>query len=272
MEKAENWFNLETEIVVITGGSGFLAGAMAEAFLAAGAKVSLWSRSKNKLLVAQERLNELGYDSTRIALVAVDCRDSQAVSQAWDETASKLAPPTTLVNNAGGNHSRAPLVDQDLEAFKDVLEMNLVAGWLVPTQIFARRWIAAATGGAIINISSLTSYRSLPTSWAYSAAKAGVRNLTRGAAKELAPHGIRVNSISPGFILSSQNEALLLKSREPFQLSSRGEAIVGRTPMGRLGQAADLKGTLVFLAAGKAAGFVTGVDIPVDGGFLCDNV
>ena len=273
MEKYIDWFGLEDRITVITGGSGFLAGSMAEAFLEAGAKVSLWSRSREKLARARERLIAWGADSAKVAVEPADCADPGDVERAFDNTVGTLGFPSILVNNAGGNHSRAPLTEQSLAAFRDVLEMNLVAGWLVPSQLFARRWIGRRFRGAcMINVASLTAYKSLPASFAYSLAKAGIRNITMGSAKELAPHGIRVNSLSPGFILSGQNEALLLASREPFKLSGRGEAIVSRTPMGRLGQAGDLKGSMLFLASEKAAGFVTGVDIPVDGGFLCDNV
>ncbi|MDR1535072.1 MAG: SDR family oxidoreductase [Planctomycetota bacterium] len=273
MENSANWFSLAGRTAVVTGGSGFLAGAMAEAFLSAGAKVSLWSRSPEKLAGARERLLARGAGGGEVGMEAADCGNPAEVERAFERAASTLGVPSILVNNAGGNHSRAPLTEQDLPAFRDVLELNLVAGWLIPTQVFARRWIAAGLRGTcVINVASLTAYKSLPTSWAYSAAKAGVKNLTRGAAKELAPHGIRVNSLSPGFILSGQNEALLLESREPFRLSARGGQVVSRTPMGRLGQADDLKGTMVFLASEQAAGFVTGVDIPVDGGFLCDNI
>jgi NAD(P)-dependent dehydrogenase (short-subunit alcohol dehydrogenase family) len=273
MENAASWLSLEGRTAVVTGGSGFLASCMAEAFLAAGAKVSLWSRSREKLESARERLLAQGAAKDRVTLETVDCADPAETEQAFESTSKALGMPSILVNNAGGNHSRAPLIEQDLDAFRDVLAMNLIAGWLTPSQVFAKHWIASGLRGAcIINVASLTAYKSLPGSWAYSAAKAGVKNLTMGAAKELAPHGIRVNSLSPGFILSGQNEALLLASREPFRLSDRGEKIVSRTPMGRLGQADDLKGTLLFLASEKAAAFVTGIDIAVDGGFLCDNV
>jgi NAD(P)-dependent dehydrogenase (short-subunit alcohol dehydrogenase family) len=273
MENGGDWFDLTGKTAVVTGGSGFLAGCMAEAFLAAGAKVSLWSRSREKLGRARDGLLAWGAPAEKLGTEAVDCADPEETDLAFGRTAAALGVPSILVNNAGGNHSRAPLPEQDLAAFREVLEMNLVAGWLIPTRTFARRWgVLGCRPASIINVASLTAYKSLPGSWAYSAAKAGVKNLTRGAAKELAARGIRVNSISPGFILSSQNEALLLESRLPFKLSARGEQIVSRTPMGRLGQAGDLRGTLVFLASERAAGFVTGVDIPVDGGFLCDNV
>ena len=273
MDNAGSWFTLEGKTAVITGGSGFLAEYMAEAFLAAGAKVSLWSRSLKKLEQTHKKLVERGAAAAAIEIKAVNCGQPDEVEAGFDQTAASLGVPSILVNNAGGNHSRAPLIDQDLSAFRDVLEMNMVAGWFIPTQAFARRWIAAGLRGAsIINIASLVAYKSLPTSWAYSAAKAGVMNVTKGSAKELGLYGIRVNSISPGFILSGQNEAMLLESREPFKLSARGDKIVARTPMERLGQAEDLRGAMVFLASEKASGFVTGIDIAVDGGFLCDNV
>jgi NAD(P)-dependent dehydrogenase (short-subunit alcohol dehydrogenase family) len=107
--------------------------------------------------------------------------------------------------------------------------------------------------------------------WAYGAAKTGVVNLTMACAKEFAPHGIRVNAIAPGFFLGRQNRALLVDERSG-ELTERGRAVIGRTPFGRFGDAEELAGAVLYLASSSASGFVTGVTIPVDGGFLVDNI
>jgi NAD(P)-dependent dehydrogenase (short-subunit alcohol dehydrogenase family) len=151
------------------------------------------------------------------------------------------------------------------------LRLNLVAGLLVPTKILAARWIERKVKGTIINIASMASYVPLSGVWGYDAAKAGVLNLTQAAAKELAPHGIRVNAIAPGFFLGKQNRALLVDEKTG-ELTARGQAIIKRTPYGRFGEAAELAGALLFLASPRASGFITGVSIPVDGGFLVDNI
>ena len=133
------------------------------------------------------------------------------------------------------------------------------------------RWIKAGTKGAVINIASMGSYVPLSGVWAYNAAKAGVLNLTMAAAKEFAPHGIRVNALAPGFFLGNQNRALLIDSATG-ELTERGKKIIGHTPFGRFGEVAELSGALLFLASEAASGFVTGVTVPVDGGYLVDNV
>jgi NAD(P)-dependent dehydrogenase (short-subunit alcohol dehydrogenase family) len=120
-------------------------------------------------------------------------------------------------------------------------------------------------------MSSMASYIPLSGVWAYDAAKAGVLNLTEGLAKEFAPHGIRVNGLAPGFFIGHQNKALLIDEKTG-DLTPRGKSIVAHTPFGRFGDKAELRGAAIFLASDAASGFVTGVTIPVDGGYLVDNV
>jgi NAD(P)-dependent dehydrogenase (short-subunit alcohol dehydrogenase family) len=175
------------------------------------------------------------------------------------------------VNGVGGNKGKSPFVDMDEAIFAEVLSLNLLAGLVTPTRAFARYWIARGIKGDVINMSSMTSYKPLSGVWAYDAAKAGVLNLTEGLAKELAPHGIRVNGIAPGFFIGNQNKALLIDEKTG-DLTARGKAIIGRTPYGRFGEKSELRGALLFLASRAAAGFVTGVTIPVDGGYLVDNI
>jgi NAD(P)-dependent dehydrogenase (short-subunit alcohol dehydrogenase family) len=143
---------------------------------------------------------------------------------------------------------------------------------ILPMQVFTREWIKSGVMGNILNIASMTSYKGLSGTWAYNAAKSAVMNLTSGTSREFAKHNIRVNSISPGFFVGKQNHDLLISQDEPLVLTDRGSKIIDRTPMGRFGNFNDLKGAVLFLCSNAAAAFVTGIDIPVDGGFLTDNI
>ncbi|MCG8335416.1 MAG: SDR family oxidoreductase, partial [Proteobacteria bacterium] len=135
----------------------------------------------------------------------------------------------------------------------------------------ASYWIEKEIKGTIINLTSMTSYLPLSGVWGYDAAKAGVLNLTQATAKEFAAHGIRVNAIAPGFFLGKQNRAILV-NQETGDYTDRGKQVIARTPYGRFGDPEELAGVTLFLSSNKASGFVTGVSIPVDGGYLVDNI
>jgi NAD(P)-dependent dehydrogenase (short-subunit alcohol dehydrogenase family) len=268
----ERMFGLEGTVAVITGGAGVIAGALAEALLRAGARVALWGHRRRTIDEALQRLGALLPDASgRIFGHEVDAGEEAACRAALQATEAGLAAPNLLINGVGGVAGKCPLIEQDPGSFEQVLRLNLVAGLLVPTKVFAARWIEQKVKATIINIASMASYLPLSGVWAYDAAKAGVLNLTQAAAKELAPHGIRVNAIAPGFFLGKQNRALLVDEKTG-QLTARGQAIIDRTPHGRFGEAAELAGSLLYLASPRASGFVTGVSIPVDGGFLVDNI
>ena len=158
-----------------------------------------------------------------------------------------------------------------MEQFEFVLKLNLIAGLMVPTQVVTKYWIDNDQPGAIINLASMASYIPLSGVWAYDAAKSAVMNLTMGAAKEFAPNKIRVNAIAPGFFIGKQNKALLI-DEATGNLTARGQSVIDHTPFGRFGDASELAGVTLFLASSKAAGFVTGVTIPVDGGYLVHNI
>jgi NAD(P)-dependent dehydrogenase (short-subunit alcohol dehydrogenase family) len=271
MSYLDKMFSLKTEKVVITGGGGVLAGAISEALLSAGASLSLWGRGKNSLDVAVEKLSSRMEDGQHLHTVVVDTGDEGAVTQALSSTEKEFGMPRILINGVGGNRDRSDFVDVDVKLFEEVLRLNLSAGLLVPSKVFAGRWIEAGLQGCIINIASMSSYIPLSGVWAYDAAKAGVMNLTMGAAKELAPHGIRVNAIAPGFFLGKQNRALLMVEGTG-ELTERGRAVIEHTPMKRFGRARELAGAVLFLANSRASGFVTGVTIPVDGGYLVHNI
>jgi NAD(P)-dependent dehydrogenase (short-subunit alcohol dehydrogenase family) len=264
-------FGLSGKAAVITGGGGVLAGSIAEALLKAGSRVSLWGRGGASLENAKAKLEAStglkGAVHTAVADAAVEDQVSAALSAAEGE----MGTPEILVNGVGGVRGKSPFTEIDAGAFEEVLRLNLVAGLVVPTKVVARRWIEKGVRGSIINIASMSSYVPLSGVWAYGAAKAGVLNLTMACAKEFAPHGIRVNAIAPGFFLGKQNRALLVDERSG-KLTERGRAVIGRTPFGRFGDAGELAGAVLFLSSAGASGFVTGVTIPVDGGFLVDNI
>jgi NAD(P)-dependent dehydrogenase (short-subunit alcohol dehydrogenase family) len=268
----QEMFGLSDTTAVITGGAGVIAGALAEALLAAGARVALWELRQEDIAEALRRLEAaVPGASGRLYGRQVDASEEAACGEAFAATEAALGPPNLLLNGVGGNRGKFPLVEQEVAVFQQVLQLNLVAGLLVPTKVFAARWIQRGQKAAIVNIASMASYVPLSGVWAYDAAKAGVLNLTQAAAKELAPHGIRVNALAPGFFLGKQNRALLVDPASG-ELTARGRAIIERTPYGRFGEPAELAGALLFLASPRAAGFVTGVCIPVDGGYLVDNI
>jgi NAD(P)-dependent dehydrogenase (short-subunit alcohol dehydrogenase family) len=265
-------FGLGQTVAVITGGAGVIAGALAEALLAAGARVALWELRGGDLEEARQRLEAaVPGASGRLYGREADAGQEAACREAYEATEAELGEPNLLINGVGGTRGKRPLIEQEVEGFEQVLRLNLVAGLLVPTKVFAARWIERRRKGAIINIASMASYVPLSGVWGYDAAKAGVFNLTQAAAKELAPHGIRVNALAPGFFLGKQNRALLV-DQATGELTARGRIVIERTPYGRFGEPAELAGALLFLASPQAAGFVTGVCIPVDGGFLVDNI
>ncbi|MEE4165615.1 MAG: SDR family oxidoreductase, partial [Desulfocapsaceae bacterium] len=201
----------------------------------------------------------------------VDTGSEEAVRDALSATVSTCGAPDILINAVGGNIGKAPLIEQDIETFERVLHMNLVAGLMVPTKVFGEYWIQNKIKGCIINLTSMASYNPLSGVWAYDAAKAATLNLTVGSANEFAGYGIRVNAIAPGFFLGKQNKALLIDEKTGAY-TERGQAVINHTPYKRFGDVTELAGATVFLASDTAAGFITGVSIPVDGGYLAHNI
>jgi NAD(P)-dependent dehydrogenase (short-subunit alcohol dehydrogenase family) len=142
---------------------------------------------------------------------------------------------------------------------------------MVPTKIIGAYWIEHEVPGCIVNLTSMASYNPLSGVWAYDAAKSATLNLTMASANEFARHNIRVNAIAPGFFLGKQNKHLLV-DQETGDYTERGKAVLAHTPYGRFGDVSELAGATLFLASNRAAGFVTGVSIPVDGGYLIHNI
>ncbi len=274
MSYVEELFSLQGRRAVVTGGAGGIPAEVAVGLAKAGAAVCLWGRgAAHPMDQAARAVREAaGAGAGRVEQLTVDASDAAACEAAIADTERLLGgPPDLLVNGVGGNKGKAAFVDLDEKAFMEIVELNLMAGLVVPTRAFARYWIARRLAGSVVNMSSMSSYKPLSGVWAYDAAKAGVLNLTEALAKELAPHGIRVNGIAPGFFVGYQNKALLI-DEATGELTARGKSIIGRTPFGRFGDKSELRGAVIFLASAAASGFVTGVTIPVDGGFLADNI
>jgi len=273
MSYIEEMFSLKGRRIVMTGGAGGIPAEVAVGLAKAGADVCLWGRGKkHPMNEAVKNVREaVGAEAGRVEAVTVDTGDSAACERAIAETETLIGAPDVLVNGVGGNRGKAPFADLDEKLFREIVEFNLMAGLVTPTKAFARYWISRSIKGNVIMMSSMTSYKPLSGVWAYDAAKAGVLNLTEGLAKELAPYGIRVNGIAPGFFIGNQNRALLI-DENTGELTARGKAILARTPFGRFGEKSELRGAVIFLISNMASSFVTGVTIPVDGGYLTDNI
>jgi NAD(P)-dependent dehydrogenase (short-subunit alcohol dehydrogenase family) len=268
MQYLEDLFGLREKTAIVSGGAGVIGTVLSQALANAGAKVAIWSRSQASI---DKILSKMSLPSDRLMGLKVDTGNESEVFYAVKQTAATLGPPEILINAVGGNMDKSAFIDIDLDKFEKILHLNLVAGLVVPTKIVTKFWIEKKIKGAIINLTSMTSYTPLSGVWAYNAAKSGVLRLTEACANEFAGHGIRVNAIAPGFFIGKQNRALLIDANTG-ELTDRGKSIIARTPIGRFGDPAELAGTTLFLASNKAAGFVTGVSIPVDGGYLCHNI
>ena len=263
--------DLSDKVVVVTGGGGVLMAEFGRALAECGAKVALLDINEK---AAQEVAASIGENAIGIG---TNCLVKESIIAARDIIHEKWGKVNFLINGAGGNNPRASSDNEymtpdtegcktffDLEesGLKFVFDLNITSAFLV-TQVFAEDMIQ--TGGNIINISSMNAFRPLTKIPAYSAAKAGISNFTQWLAVHFAPCGIRVNGIAPGFFVTNQNRALLFN--EDGTPTARTGKILAATPMGRFGKSEELLGALLYLVSDEAASFVTGVVIPVDGGF-----
>jgi NAD(P)-dependent dehydrogenase (short-subunit alcohol dehydrogenase family) len=247
-------FDLSGRVAAVVGGSGVLGGAVCRGYGAAGAAVAVLGRSRERADLLVAGLTEAG---VRAAAVVLDASDRASVERARGEVEERLGPVDILVNAVGTNSS-TPFFELGLDEWHRVLDTNLTS-MLIASQVFGKAMVDRGRGGTIINFSSASSEIPLSRVLTYSVSKAGVNILTRYLARELAPHKIRVNAIVPGFFPAEQNRRLLDESRI--------ENILRHTPMGRLGEAEELVGTMIWLASEAASGFVTGALVRVDGGF-----
>ena len=261
-------FDLGGRVAVVTGGAGTLGLAMARGLAQAGAKVALLSRRAEAIEAAAEDLRRSGFEALG---VSADVLDPTSLAVAAERVEAAWGRCDVLLTAAGGNRPDAIVFgERDLfgltpEAFREVVALNL-DGTLLSVQAFAPAMVRAGRG-SVITISSMAAQKPLSRVLGYGAAKAGVDNLTRWLAVHLAQsygEGLRVNAIAPGFFVGEQNRALLLGP--DGQPTERGASILRNTPMGRFGDPDDLAGTAVWLAS-DASRFVTGVVVPVDGGY-----
>ena len=264
--------DLSDKVVALTGAGGAIISQFAEAMALCGAKVALLDINYEAAKAVADKIGENALAIETNALSKDSIKAAKAVIN------EKFGKVNFLINGAGGNNPKAttdneymtPDIGEEVKTFFDldeaglkfVFDLNITSAFLV-TQVFAEDMLE--TGGNIINISSMNAYHPLTKIPAYSAAKAGISNFTEWLAVHFAPMGIRCNAIAPGFFVGNQNRALLFdKDGNP---TPRSNKILAGTPMGRFGDVSELVGSLLFLSDDNASGFITGIVIPVDGGF-----
>src|ERR1043166_5705253 len=270
MDSAEltRMYDFTGRTVVVTGGTGVLGRAMVEALVGCGAGVALLARNREKADALVSELKGPG----RAVVFNGDATRREDLERAAREVVEEFGRVDCLLNGAGGNHPRATTSAElsffniPEEAIRFVFDLNLL-GTILPSQVFGRL-MAERGEGVVLNVSSMSAVRPMTRVLTYSAAKAGVNNFTHWLAVHLATEDsprIRVNAIAPGFFLTEQNR-FLLTDRETGGLTPRGQSIIAHTPMGRFGEPDDLLGAVLWLLS-PASAFVTGVVVPVDGGF-----
>ena len=267
-----NLFDLSNDVAVVIGATGVLGGAIAEGLASAGAKVAILGRSAER---GEARAAQMRKTGGTAQFFSADVSKRDSLTKAHDDIKKSLGAPTILLNAAGGNDPKVtvtperPIEQITAEDWVANFDLNLVGSVLVPCQEFGPAMCANGRG-SIINIASVSAHLPLSRVVSYSAAKAAVLSLTQFLAREWAPKGVRVNSITPGFFPAEQNRALLFNP--DGSPTPRAQSIFNHTPMKRFGKAEELIGAAIFLASNAASSFVTGTDVRVDGGFLCQTI
>ncbi len=269
MNPISSLFDLTGKVITVTGGGGVLCSTLSRALASAGARLAVIDLN---LAAAEAVAGDIRQQGGEALALQCDVLDKASVEAAAESIFAHFGRVDILINGAGGNKPQATtsqeqsFFDLPADAAQWVFNLNFI-GTLLPSQVFSRR-MAQDGVGVILNISSMSAFRPLTRVPAYSAAKAAVSNFTQWLAVHLAqeytPH-IRVNAIAPGFFLTEQNR-YLLTDKASGELTERGRQILGHTPMGRFGQPEDLIGAVVWLLS-PAADFVTGIVVPIDGGF-----
>ncbi len=269
--------DLTGKVIVITGAGGVLCGMFAKALATCGAKIAVFDLH---LPAAQKIVDEIVAEGGIARPYVCNVLDKAALEQCHQAALAELGPCDILINGAGGNSPKASTdkeyfepgdIDADTKSFFDldqsgvefVFNLNFI-GTLLPTQVFARDMIGR-TGCSILNVSSMNAYTPLTKIPAYSGAKSAITNFTQWLAVHFSKVGIRGNAIAPGFFSTKQNEALLWNA--DGTPTARTGKILAATPMGRMGEPEELLGAVLFLLSNEAAGCITGLCIPIDGGF-----
>lgn len=261
-------FNISGKVAVITGAAGVLAGTVAKSLSHSGVKLALLSRNKESI---SQLLSEVAQNGGTAKAYETDILSETSLAKVKEQVVSDYGKVDILLNIAGGNLPGATIsedssiFDMSMNDFRKVTDLNL-NGTVIPSLVFGKI-MADQKQGTIINYSSMAVDRAITRVVGYSASKAAMENFTRWLSVEMAKKfgdGIRVNAIAPGFFIGNQNKKLLLNDDGTY--TQRGQTIINNTPMGRFGEAGELNGTIHFLCS-DAARFITGVTIPVDGGF-----
>ncbi len=266
-------YNFSGQTVVVTGGTGVLGGEILCGLAALGANVAVLSRKPE---LPERITQQLAGAAGQVAVFQADVLEREALVAAEQAIRERFGPANILINGAGGNRPAATtnanqsFFDMPEEALRAVFDLNLL-GAILPSQVFGRG-LAERQQGVILNISSMSAFRPLTRVVAYSAAKAGLGNFTQWLATHMALEyspNIRVNAIAPGFFLTEQNRFLMIDAATK-ELTPRGRAILNHIPTGRFGAPEDLLGTVLWLLS-PASAYVTGIVVPVDGGFSAYN-
>lgn len=273
------------EVAIVTGAGGRLCSVIAKELAGKGCKVVLLDRSKEAMESVSSSILKAGGECM---CETGDVTDETAMQTIADKVLAAWGPCKYLVNGAGGNNNKAittivqfqpeelsenkpedmiGLFDLDMNVVESVIKINTI-GTFIPCRVFGKQ-MAAAGGGSIINFASMNSYRPLTKVPAYAMSKAAVVNMTEWLATYLAPAKIRVNAIAPGFFINERSK-LILGSPEDG-LTARGENVMNHTPAGRFGNPEDLLGCVEFLLCEESSSYVTGITVPVDGGFLAHS-
>lgn len=272
----------KNKVAVVTGAGGTLCSEIAVFLAKKGAKVALLGRTREKLKITADRISK---DGGVCMIERCDVTDEACVAESAERIKEQLGPCSFLVNGAGGNNGKVMTTNKsyvpnelemdneadfkgffniDINAFEDVLKVNTL-GSVIPSRIFGRQ-MAEEGGGSIINFASMNSYCPLTKVPAYAMSKCAVVGLTKWLAAYLAPANIRVNAIAPGFFANERSEKFL--GTPETGLSPRGQSVIDHTPMERFGKGEDLLGTAEWLLDDRKSAFVSGITVPVDGGFL----
>ncbi|MBI5425802.1 MAG: SDR family oxidoreductase [Opitutae bacterium] len=273
------------KVAVITGAGGTLCSAIAHELAQQGARVALLGRTAASLERAAQGIRAAGGTAL---VVPCDVTNREEVEQARSAISRELGECHLLINGAGGNqpdavttltefaaseltNHRTPgergFFDLDLARFEDVVRVNTL-GTVIPSQVFGRE-MAQLGRGSILNFASMNSYRPLTRVPAYAMAKAGIVNFTQWLAVYLAPAGVRVNAVAPGFFVNERSQKILMKPEGG--LTARGQSVMAHTALKRFGEAHDLLGAVCWLLDDQRAAFVTGITVSVDGGFLASS-